>query len=109
MHLGPVIYTYIYQPLQEKKAYYNMIAHSEELLESQLFSVFLSLQSSPLQSGDSSHYMLFAFLNSNLLSQTEVTLQSTKRYFNTMVQTKLLTAGQFCSFTIGILGFLLPP
>lgn len=34
MHLGPIIYTYFYQPLQEKKAYYDMITHSEEVLES---------------------------------------------------------------------------
>lgn len=27
------IYIYIHQPLQEKKAYYNVITHSEELLE----------------------------------------------------------------------------
>lgn len=47
-------------------------------------------------------------LNSSSLSQTEVMLQCTKRYFNKMVQTKLLTTGQFCSFTIGIVGFLLP-
>jgi len=34
MHLGAVTDTYIYQTLQEKKAYYNMITHSKELLES---------------------------------------------------------------------------
>lgn len=47
-------------------------------------------------------------LNSSLLSQTKIMLQSTKRYFNKMVQTKLLTTGHFCNFTIGIVGFLLP-
>lgn len=62
-----MLYTHVVIIPYKRKAYYNMITHIEGLLESSKLSVFLQLQSSPLQPKGPSHCMLFAFLNSNLL------------------------------------------